>query len=312
MFLWWLGVDSFEARAAALERTVPQARLGVAVKDLDTGQVWQYRGSERFPLQSVFKLPLAWAVMREVDRGKMTLDGTMRVRREDMRVPTTVLENIPTQGRRLKVREMLEMSVQQSDNTSSDLLMERIGGPLAVTRALGVTGLRIDRYEHTLQRDSVGLTGHRGSLATEEAYNAALARVPKARKLAEFGSYLRDPRDTSTPEAMLAFLERFAKGQGLKPPSQRALMDIALGTTTGRDRLTAGLPKGTRLAHKTGTGRTIEGRCSAVNDVGIATLPDGRRLAIAAFLTGAKGTSRQREAVLASVARLAVEVSAKP
>jgi beta-lactamase class A len=304
-------MDSFEARAAALERALPQARLGVAVKDLKTGQVWQYRGGERFPLQSVFKLPLAWAVMREVDRGKMTLDGTMLVRRQDMRVPTTVLDNIPPRGRRLKVREMLEMSVQQSDNTSTDLLMERIGGPLAITRALGVPGLRIDRYEYTLQRDSVGLAGYRGSLATEEAFNAALARVPRATKLAQLGSYLKDPRDTSTPNAMVAFLERFAKGEGLRPATQKALMKIAEGTTTGAGRLQAGLPKGTVWAHKTGTGRTIEGRCSAVNDVGIATLPDGRRLVVVAFLSGARGTVRQREATLASIARLAVEFSAK-
>lgn len=303
MLFWWLGADPFETRIAALERALPQARLGVAVKDLGTGKVWAYRGGERFPLQSVFKLPLGWAVMRAVDQGKLSLNGTIHVRRADTRIPTTALDEIPPQGRRLKVRELVEMAVAQSDNTAADLLMERIGGPQGLTKTLGVPGMRVDRYERDLQRDSVGLAGYRGFLGTEQAYLSALAKVPQKRQIAALESYLEDPRDTSTPRAMLEFLERFAKGEGLRPATQRALMEIAVGTQTGRDRLRAGLPKGTVLAHKTGTGRTIDGRCGAINDVGIATMPEGRRFLIVTFLAGARGTAKQREATLAAVAK---------
>lgn len=307
MFFLGLLADPFALRMAALERGVPHARLGVAVKDLGTGRTWVYRGGERFPLQSVFKLPLAWAVMQQVDREKIRLDGTLLVRRQDIQIPTTVLTTVPAKGKRFTVRRLVEMAVQESDNTAADLLMGRIGGPAAVTGAIAQSGFRGDRYERELQRDSVGLQGFRGSVATEAAYTAALARVPAGDRVAAFERYLRDPRDTSTPEAMLAFLERFAKGEGLRPASQRVLMKIAVETMTGPDRLRAGLPKGSILAHKTGTGRRIEGRASAVNDVGIVTLPGGRRLVVVAFLAGAGGTVKQRDAVLAAVARFVVK-----
>lgn len=310
MLLALLGAmqGSFETRIAEIEGEIPHARLGVAVKDLRTGKVWAYRGRERFPLQSVFKLPLGWAVLQQVDRGKVALDGTILVRRQDTHIPTTVLttNDLPAKGKRFTVRKLIEMAVAVSDNTAADLLMERIGGPAAVTRSIAESGFRVDRYERDLQRDSVGLTGVRASIATEAAYTSALARVPVARRVEAFDRYLKDPRDTSTPQAMLAFLERFAKGEGLRPSSQRVLMKIAIGTMTGPNRLRAGLPKGAILAHKTGTGRTIEGRASAINDVGIVTLPGGRRLVVVAFLAGAGGTLKQREAALASVARVAV------
>lgn len=305
--LFGLPPDPFAARMVALERKIPQARLGVAVKDLRTGRTWLYRGQERFPLQSTFKLPLAWAVLREVDRGKLALDGTLLVKPSDLDIPTTVLEDLPKEGKAYPVRDLIEMASAVSDNIAADTLMARIGGPTALTRAIAKRGFRVDRYEYQLQRDSVGLTGHQDSIATEGAYLAALARVPAERQRAALLRYLSDPRDTSTPTAMLAFLEDFAKGKGLKPATQRVLMDIALGTNTGPGRLRAGLPKGATLAHKTGTGRTVQGRCSAVNDVGIVTLPNGRKLIVVAFLSGAKGTSAQREAILADVARAAVK-----
>jgi beta-lactamase class A len=74
---------------------------------------------------------------------------------------------------------------------------------------------------------------------------------------------------------------------------------------TGRTRLRAGLPAGATIAHKTGTGRRVVGIASSINDIGVATLPDGRRVAIAAFVNGSKASDTDIDALHARVAAIA-------
>src|SRR3546814_7539053 len=95
-----------------------------------------------------------------------------------------------------------------------------------------------------------------------------------------------------------------AKGQLLSPASTEKLMGILESTTTGTDRLKAGAPHGATVYHKTGTGATVEGVASAINDVGIIELADGRRLAVAVFLAGSDLPPEQRAALIAAVARI--------
>ncbi|MEO8927348.1 MAG: serine hydrolase, partial [Caulobacteraceae bacterium] len=68
----------------------------------------------------------------------------------------------------------------------------------------------------------------------------------------------------------------------------------------------AGLPPGAALAHKTGSSGTDLGFTPATNDIGIVTLKDGRRFAIAAFLAASTATEPDRDKLIADAARLAV------
>ena len=89
-------------------------------------------------------------------------------------------------------------------------------------------------------------------------------------------------------------------------------MPIALArVATGPHRLKAGLPEGAALAHKTGTSRTVDGVTDATNDVGLFTVPDGRRVAIAAFVHASPANEVTREATIAALARLAYETFAR-
>jgi beta-lactamase class A len=69
----------------------------------------------------------------------------------------------------------------------------------------------------------------------------------------------------------------------LSPQSRAVLLDTMTRTSTGKNRMRAGLPEGTVFAHKTGT---LQG---VTDDVGIIRLPDGRHLALAIFITGPEG-----------------------
>ena len=82
-------------------------------------------------------------------------------------------------------------------------------------------------------------------------------------------------------------------------------MQQMIGTPV-QSRLAAGLSKGARIAHKSGTGPTDQGLCPAVNDVGVMTLADGRSYAVAAFLKGSTASIDARDALIADVARIVV------
>jgi beta-lactamase class A len=84
------------------------------------------------------------------------------------------------------------------------------------------------------------------------------------------------------------------------------------GTATGADRLKAGAAKGSIVYHKTGTGADVGARNSATNDIGIIELPGGRRIAVAALLSGSELPPEQRAQIIAEVARIATTKLAAP
>ena len=107
-----------------------------------------------------------------------------------------------------------------------------------------------------------------------------------------------DPRDTATPEAMVALLQRIYRKDLLKAESAELLLDIMRRCRTGEARLKGMLPLGTEVAHKTGT---IGG---TTNDVGIVTLPeDAGHVAITVFVKSSEKEVSDRERTIADVAR---------
>jgi beta-lactamase class A len=98
-----------------------------------------------------------------------------------------------------------------------------------------------------------------------------------------------------------------AKGNWLREPAHSALVEKhMLDNAGGPERIRAGLPKGSRFAHRTGAGLTQDGVNHATNDIGLVTLPNGRVFAIAVYLAGSRADAKAREAAHAAVARAAV------
>lgn len=289
-----------------------QGRLGVALLDLKDRKQWSHRGSETFPLQSVFKLPLAVAVLQQVEAGKFRLDQPITVTRQDFSLFHSPLAKA-FKGERndYPLSELVRLAAGQSDNTAADLLMREIGGPQVVTAMLrdgGITGLSIDRYERQFQPEIYGLRGFAwGETVDEKRFRADLKAMKPRLRIAALSNALKDKRDAGTPEASALFLEALARGNWFKDPAHNAfLMKVITETKVGANRIKAGLPAGSELAHRTGAGLTTDGINHATNDIGIAALPDGRRFVIVAYLTGSRADATEREAALADVARLAV------
>lgn len=289
-----------------------KGRLGVALLDLRDRKLWSYRGSETFPMQSVFKLPLAVAVLQQVEAGKFRLEQPITVTRKDFSLfHSPLVKNFKGERNDYPLSELIRLAAGESDNTAADLLMREIGGPQVVTKMLrdgGITGMSVDRYERLFQPEIYGLKGFGwDQVVDEKAFRAELKAMRPRLRIAALSNALKDKRDASTPEASTQFLEALAKGNWFRTPAHNTfLMKVITETKVGADRIKAGLPAGSQLAHRTGAGLTTDGINHATNDIGIATLPDGRRFVIVTYLAGSRADAKEREAALADVARLAV------
>lgn len=258
-----------------------KGEIGVAV--LDTARNKQYlRNQDKpFPMQSVCKLPLAIAILRLADQGKLAVDDKITVRRSDV-VPfhSPIKEEIKGDKSDFTIRALMTAAVCNSDNTACDVLIARAGGTSAVTNILkeaGVKGIRLDRPEGKLQPESV-----------------------------QIAKFLVDPRDTATPEAMIEMLQNLYSGKLLSKSSTAVILQDLFNCKTGPARITAGLPAGWTVAHKTGTGRDVAGQNTATNDVGVAVGPHGETIYIAIFTKGSRAKIEEREAFMAKVTAKAV------
>jgi len=291
-------------RLEDITRRVP-GRLGVAVVDLDRGTRVAVHGDVPAPMASVFKLPLAIAVLRRTQEQAIPLSTPVHVLWEERNPGWSPLaQRVPRAGLDLSLESLLEAMVSESDNTAADVLLRWMKGPpevMPILQRLGVGGIRIDRSERELAYDLWGLQ----PTATPEPLEALLARmerVPKERRLEATRRFSADPRDQAAPFALVDLLSALQAGRLLDPGHTARLLDLLRAGRIGADQLRAGLPREVSLAHKTGQISGVGATTLVVNDVGIAT-GNGRRLAIAVLLTDVDASVDRCHAIIAEVAR---------
>jgi beta-lactamase class A len=302
-----LDMDRLNREVAALADRARPGVLGVGLLNLESGQNFTYRGDRRFPMQSVFKLPLAAAALNEVDNRRLSLTETVTLAAKTLSPPWSPIADAWPGRAVYTVAELLQAAVGDSDNTAADLLMKRIGGPGAVSSWLQqqrVAGISVDRYERQLQPDILGMASFRAAWKGEAAFAAARDTVSPARRHAAALDYLADPRDTATPLGMLDFLAKLDANELISERSTHRLLAILAQTPRGAERLKAGLPRDAAFAHKTGTSETGQGLSLAYNDVGIFTLRNHRRYGAVAFLSGSTAPVEARATLFADLGRV--------
>jgi len=251
--------------------------VGIAVIDATRNRQYFLNEQKPFPMQSVCKFPVSVAILRLADAGKLSVSDKVPVRMKDI-VPihSPIKEAVKGGQTEFTIRELITRAVRDSDNTACDILISRAGGTNEITRALieaGVKNVRIDRPEGTLQPDS-----------------------------RDISKFLVDERDTASPAGMIDLLRKLYSGSLLSKESTKLILEDLFNCKTGENRLTAGLPKGWKLAHKTGTGADVSGRNAGTNDVGIMVGPKGETIYISIFTKGSKAKLAVREALMAKIA----------
>ena len=256
----------FEKKLAQLEQR-HGGRLGVAILDTSKAKPLAYRGDERFPLCSTFKVLAAAYVLARVDRKEESLDRRVMYAKKDLATysPTTE-KHADADG--MTIAEICEAAITLSDNTAGNLMLASFGGPEGLTkylRSMGDNVTRLDRWETELNEAAPG-----------------------------------DPRDTTSPLAMLETLRKLLVVDALSASSREQLIAWMVDCKTGDKRLRAGVPPGWRVGDKTGTGEH-----NATNDVAIIWPPNRAPVLVTAYYVDANASGDDRSAVIAEIGRIA-------
>ncbi len=231
------------------------------------------------PMQSVFKLPLVLTVLRQIEQGKFSLDQPVRFRPEDRILPhvySPLQDKYPGAGVDMPLRELLRLTVSLSDNVAADILLRLAGGAKVVDTyiaGLGVRGFHLRDSEAVLHHD----------------------------RPAQYRNWFE-------PAGAVQLLRRISDNSPLTSEHTQLL----IGWMTPADptkRLEGDMPAGTRVAHKSGSSDVVGGVAAATNDIGLIPLPDGRRIAIAVFVTDSTADEETRERVIARIARAAYDAN---
>lgn len=244
--------------------------LAVAVVHVESGRTVEVEGAKALPLYSVFKLPLAIAVLKAVADKRVSLEQEVKLGPEDVAPGTQFNTDLWRKPTEKTVAELLEFSIVRSDNTSSDKLLQLIGGPAAVTERMRAFGYANINIQYTTR---------------------------------EFAAH-RDKPNTGTASDLAHLLARLQKGELLAVSQTELLLGFMRRALTGEHRLRGNLPSGTEVADKTGTGEAG----ATTNDVGLIKLPEGKgHLAMAVLISGSKLSPEAQEKLIADLARAAYD-----
>ncbi|MEU9488384.1 class A beta-lactamase [Streptomyces decoyicus] len=206
------------AKALAQAERRFHARLGVYMLDTGTGRTVTYRAGERFAHASTFKALAAGIVLKRSTDAE--LNRVIHYSASDLEDYAPITKQHVDKG--MTLRDLVKAALQYSDNTAANLLLDQLGGPAGLQRALrgmGDTTTRVNRTEPTLNEAKPG-----------------------------------DTRDTSTPRTLGADLRGFVLGDVLPEGRRQLLTDWLRGNTTGGPYIRAGVPSGWKVGDKTGNG----------------------------------------------------------
>ena len=245
-------------------------RVGVFALETTSGRSLEYRADERFAMCSTFKWVLAAAILAEVDRGRLSLEARVPFGAADVITYSPAVAPHLGAGA-MTVHQLAAAAVTLSDNAAANLLLPKVGGPEGLTRfvrAVGDDVTRLDRNEPTLNSNLPG-----------------------------------DPRDTTTPRAMVGLLRRLlVDTDTLSAASRARLLGWLRGCQTCARRLRAGLPADWLVGDKTGSGSA-----NAINDVAIAFPPRRPPVLIACYTSNSAAALPALEAAHARVGKLVAQ-----
>lgn len=183
--------------------------IGAAVVHVESGRTANLAGMKQLPLYSVYKLPLAITVLKEVEDKHLSLDRKVRVSPEDVAPGSQFNTELWRRPVEKTVTELLEFLIVRSDNTSSDKLLQLIGGPAAVTERMHAFGFSNIDIKYSSR---------------------------------EFAAH-RDKPNTGTASDFAQLLTKLQQGELLQPSHLSLLLEFMERARTGGERrLRANLP----------------------------------------------------------------------
>lgn len=254
------------------------AKIGVGIIHIESGQTLSLNNEYHYPMQSVFKFPLALYVLNLIDKKEFTLNQSVHIGKDDLHKNTwsPLMVEHPDLNADLNLGEILEYTVSKSDNNACDVLFKLVKGTQAV-----------DKYIHDLGTQEIAINATEYEMAKQ--WNV------------QYSNWVQ-------PLTMCKLLKEFFNKNYLSSVNTDFLMKLMIQTVTGPNRLKGLLPKEMIVAHKTGTSDTNEkGITAAINDVGIITLVSGEHLALSIFISDTSESVAESEKLIATLSKAIVD-----
>lgn len=256
--LWAHNNNTIEEQLNTLEK-YSQGRLGVALIDTEDNSQITYRGEERFAMASTSKVMAVAAVLKASEKQAGLLDKNITIKKSDLVAYSPITEKHLTTG--MTLAELSAATLQYSDNTAMNKILDYLGGPTKVTqfaRSINDVTYRLDRKEPELNTAIHG-----------------------------------DPRDTTSPIAMAKSLQALTLGDALGQSQRQQLVTWLKGNTTGDHSIKAGLPKHWGVGDKTGSGDY-----GTTNDIAVIWPENHAPLILVVYFTQQEQDAKYRKDII--------------
>jgi beta-lactamase class A len=253
-----------EQQVLSIEQQI-SGRIGIAFIDTLDSRVWRYRGDERFPMMSTFKLLACAKLLHDADMGSMNLERGTIIREQQLVEWSPITKK--RVGQSITFREACAATMLTSDNTAANIVLTGIGGPKELTtfvRKLGDSYTRLDRIEPDLNQAIIG-----------------------------------DVRDTTTPMAMAHTVQTLLFGDILTKLDTKQLMHWMQQNTISASLLRSVLPHGWSIADRTGAGENGSRGITAV-----LWQSERKPIIIVIYLTETDLPLRDHNQIVATLGRL--------
>jgi beta-lactamase class A len=268
--------STLASRLTARIRAVPGAEVAVSYRDLATGDSLDLGADVDFHAASTMKIPVMLEVLRSVEAGRISLDQGVLLENRFQ----SIVDGSPYSldagddsdssmyariGTRVPVRELMERMIVRSSNLATNALIALVGADRAnaTAHALGASRIRVLR-----------------GVEDGKAFAAGL-------------------NNTTTSADLAVLLERIERNEALSAGSARLMKEILLRQEFNGE-IPAGLPKGTPVAHKTGS------ITATLHDAAIV-YPPGRRPYVLVVLTRKISDEATARTLIADISRLVWE-----
>ncbi|SIS30722.1 beta-lactamase class A [Chryseobacterium joostei] len=248
-----------------------KADVGVSIMEIPKKEVVQINGNKFYPMLSTVKFHIALAILHKVEKGELSLQQKIYIKKEELLENTwsPFQKEHPEGNIELTLEETMKWMVSYSDNNLTDILLRLIGGPEPVQKFINSKNFVIKNNEEDMHKD----------------WDSQFI-------------------NTITPNEANRLLEKFYNGKLLNKEHTKWLYTAMLNNASGAKRLKAHLPKGVKIAHRTGTSFTNEsGMTGAINDFGIIELSDKKRIYIAVFVHDTYEKFENAEAIIADISK---------
>lgn len=249
------------------------ATVGISIKGIEDKDTLSINGNLKAPLMSVFKFHIALTVLDKVDKGELSLEQKIFIKKKDLHENTwsPMKEEYPDGNMYLTLDKLLRYTVSHSDNNGCDILIDLVGGTSVVQKFINKQGIKY-----------------------------FVIKVNEEQMKSWKNLYV----NTTTPLETTELLEKFFKGQILKEKTTKYLYQIMVETSRGLTWMKAGLPENTELAHRTGISGTNDNNLRvAMNDVGIVKLPNGKHFILSVYLKEIIESQKDTEKIIADIAK---------